>query len=403
MKIIHTSDWHLGKKLYRSSRSEEQRKFLDWLTQYIITNKVDLLLISGDIFDVPSPPNDALKLYFDFLKSITDSCDIKIFIISGNHDSANFLMAPAPFLENNNIFISGNLTDLLEDRIEKYTTELTIKGERVNISMLPYFRTHELYNLAKKWNLDYDQGPLIILENILEKLKVKNGAKSILMAHHLFGSYEEAGSELGLTLSGIESIPTKLLADFDYVALGHIHKSQTLSKDSPVIHYSGSPMAFRFSETTTKTFSEIIIEDNQLNYSLVDIQQFDKLLRVSCTNEELEQYKEQLISTYSDSELVIYVEFKIKTDVPITGLADKLRSDLAEHSIHLLSVQTIVQKSTEHDQEHFLEKSLTTEELFKMYYQKKFPNSKELPTELREDFIKLLTQVRENTNETSVN
>jgi exonuclease SbcD len=399
MKIVHTSDWHLGKKLYRTSRINEQRKFLNWLCEYLIDEKVDILLISGDIFDVPTPPNDALIIYFNFLKEITTRSDIQIFIISGNHDSSKFLMAPSPFLEQSNIHVCGNLDNLVDNGEDSYIKKVTIDGEEVAISMFPYFRTHEIFNLAKKWEIDIENGALPVIEELIKKLTPKGTQKNIIMAHHLFGSYEEAGSELGLTLSGVESIPTKLLKDFDYVALGHIHKSQTLSKTKPIIHYSGSPMAFRFSETTTKSLSLVEIKSNELSYELIEIEQFDKLLRVSCTKDELEQKLDEIISTWSKSDVEVYIEFKIKTDSPITGLAEQLRTNLAEHGIHLLSFQTIVMKDLEDKEEHFLEKTLTTEELFKMYYKKKFPEASEMPKELNKDFKALLEQVRDS-NET---
>jgi exonuclease SbcD len=403
MKIIHTSDWHLGKKLYRISRTKEQAKFLEWFSSYIRENKVDILLISGDIFDVPTPPNEALKVYFDFLKSLTDQCEIQIFIIAGNHDSSNFLMAPAPFLINNNIHICGNLNDLLEENYATYTKEITINNKIVSISMFPYFRTHELFNLAKKWDINIDEGALPVISKIIEKIAPKGDQKKILMSHHLFGSYEEAGSELGLSLSGVESIPTKLLTDFDYVALGHIHKSQTISKESPIIHYSGSPMAFRFSETTMKTFSEITIKNNNLNYELIQIKEFDKLLRVTCSLEELDQRKKEIILEWSDSDIVVYVEIKLKTTSPVTGIIESLREELRESGIILLSFQTIIHKSEENkDDEHFLEKSLSTEDLFKLFYKKKYPESTELPKELDEDFQELLNKVREVENEITV-
>lgn len=402
MKIIHTSDWHLGKKLYRLSRTNEQAKFLNWLSSYIATNQIDVLLISGDIFDVPSPPNEALKIYFNFLKALTSSTEIQIFLIAGNHDSSNFLMAPAPFLLNENIHICGNLSDLLEGNIDSYVKEVEIRGEKVTISMFPYFRTHELYNLAKVWDIDLENGALDVIEKIISKLTPTTDCNKILMSHHLFGSYEEAGSELGLTLSGVESIPTNLLKGFDYVALGHIHKSQTISKDSPIVHYSGSPMSFRFSENTTKTFSEITIADNKLSYELVEIEQFDKLLRVSCSLEDLELYKDEIIRKWSNSDIVVYLEIKLKSTRPITGIIEEVREELHEHNIVLLSFQTIINKDQSDKEEHFLEKSLSTEELFKLFYKKKFPDSEELPKELNEDFLELLNKVRETENETTV-
>lgn len=395
MKIVHTSDWHLGKKLYRASRIEEQESFLQWLCDYLNTNEVDVLLISGDVFDVPTPPNQALKAYFNFLRRVTLEREIKIFIIGGNHDSSHFLEAPSPFLELSNIHVVGNLNELIRGNFSPYIQEVTIKDEVATIIMLPYFRTHELYNLAKKWKLDPEAGLLPVIEEGLKQLLKNTKGKKILMSHHLFGSYEESGSEQGLSLSGIDSIPTKILNAFDYVALGHIHKSQTVKKHDPIIHYSGSPMAFRFSETTTKTMSQIEIQNNELSYELIEIQQFDKLLRVNCHFRDLEMYKEEIISSWKNhDDLKIYLELKVKTSEPISSLAENLREEFANNGITLLSFQTIITDSSKKEEDHFLEKSLRTEELFDMYYLKKYPQSKEMPGTLKEDFYTLLDSVR---------
>ncbi len=396
MKILHTSDWHLGKKLYRISRLREQELFLNWLSDYIIQEEIDILLISGDIFDVPTPPNEALKLYFNFLKKLSSSREIPIFIIGGNHDSSHFLEAPAPFLELNNIHVVGNLSELARDNYNSYVHNLKVGDEEVSISLFPYFRTHELFNLAKNWNINIEDGLLPVIEEVLKRLTDRSIGKKILMSHHLFGSYEESGSEQGLNLSGIDSIPTAILKDFDYVALGHIHKAQTVRRENPIVHYSGSPMAFRFSETTTKEISVVSIKDSSLSYERVAIKEFDKLLRVNCMSEEIEEYRDQVISTWGNrDDLEIYLEMKVKTSSPLTSIADKLRGEFKEHGIHLLSFQAIVVGVNEQQEEHILEKSLRTEELFDLFYKKKFPESEVIPRELKEDFNNLLESVRE--------
>lgn len=400
MKILHTSDWHLGKKLYRISRIKEQKLFLNWLIDYIINEEIDVLLISGDIFDVPTPPNEALKLYFNFLKNLTQKREIPIYIIGGNHDSANFIEAPAPFLELSNIRVVGNLQELATEKYDTFIHTLKIKEETVSIALFPYFRTHEIYNIAKAWNIDIENGLMPAIDEILNRMANRCEGKKILMSHHLFGSYEEAGSEQGLNLSGIDSIPTSSLSPFDYVALGHIHKAQTVRKSEPIVHYSGSPMAFRFSETTQKEIAIVEIKDNNLTFERVPIKEFDKLLRVNCSKNEIEEYKEQIIHSWGNREdLEIYLEMKIKTTSPITSMAEKLREEFLSHGIHLLSFQAIIVGEKEQNDEHILEKSLRTEELFELFYKKKFPESESMPKELREDFNNLLEVVREN-NET---
>ena len=395
MKILHTSDWHLGKKLYRISRLKEQELFLSWLSEYIIAEKIDILLVSGDIFDVPTPPNEALKLYFNFLKSLSGNRETPIFIIGGNHDSSHFLEAPAPFLELNNIHVVGNLTELSKGNYSPYIHNLIIGNEKVSINLFPYFRTHELFNLAKNWDIDIEQGLLPVIEKALDNLARRSEGKKILMSHHLFGSYEESGSEQGLNLSGIDSIPTSILKAYDYVALGHIHKAQTVRKESPIVHYSGSPIAFRFSETTQKEVSVITIESDELSFERIPVKQFDKLIRVTCTKDEIEEYRDQIVSSWGDKdELEVFLEMKVKTSSPLTSIADRLRAEFKERGIHLLSFQAIVTGANEERDEHILEKSLRTEELFDLFYKKKYPESEVIPKELKQDFNDLLEDVR---------
>ncbi|CBW26654.1 putative exonuclease [Halobacteriovorax marinus SJ] len=397
MKILHTSDWHLGKKLYKVSRLKEQARFLEWLIDYICDNEIDILLISGDIFDVPTPPNEALKLYFTFLKKLNERKEIPIFIIGGNHDSSNFIEAPSPFLELNNIYVVGSLEKLLSEDYSHYIHNLEIKGEKLSISLLPYFRTHELFNLAKAWNINIEEGLLPVIEELMKRFLDRASGQKILMSHHLFGSYEEAGSEQGLNLSGIDSIPTNTLQGFDYVALGHIHKAQTVRKSQPIVHYSGSPLAFRFSETSTKEVSIISIENDELSFERTPIKEFDKLLRVNCQKEEVEEFKNQIISSWGNrDDLEVFLELRIKCDTPITSMAETLREEFRENKIHLLSFAAIVGKVEDESESKILEKSLRTEELFELFYKKKYPESNEIPKPLLEDFNELLESIRES-------
>ena len=105
-KIFHSSDWHLGKRLYKSERLDEQKLFLSGLLEEIKTKEIDLLLIAGDIFDTPFPPTEALRLYFEFLRKICDETKAQVVLIAGNHDSGRFLEAPVPFLKEKSTFIS---------------------------------------------------------------------------------------------------------------------------------------------------------------------------------------------------------------------------------------------------------------------------------------------------------
>ena len=125
-KVLHTSDWHLGKKLYRLSRIEEQKLFLNWLSDLIITENIDALFIAGDIFDTPNPPSNALKIYFQFLKNVTDNSHCHIYIIAGNHDSGRFLEAPSGLLEDHRVTVIGQLIQSDGIDLDRFKIKLPI-------------------------------------------------------------------------------------------------------------------------------------------------------------------------------------------------------------------------------------------------------------------------------------
>lgn len=106
MKILHTADWHLGKKLYKQDLQEEQKLFLEWLLEHIEQEKIDILLVAGDIFDLANPPTEARALYYWFLSKLANKC--QIVITGGNHDSAQMLDAPKELLDLLSIKVIGS-------------------------------------------------------------------------------------------------------------------------------------------------------------------------------------------------------------------------------------------------------------------------------------------------------
>ncbi len=398
LKIVHTSDWHLGKKLYKACRLKEQANFLEWLNEHLRKINADALLIAGDIFDTPHPSSNALKLYFDFLKDVP----CPVYLIAGNHDSGRFLEAPKTFLEEKNIHIVGELP---QESSEISNVNFTISNgvEKVNLTMLPYFRTYEILNLAnsllstkEKDQLTTEDAILLTLERFMnESKKDQDNAFNILMAHHLFGSFEMAGSEQGLTLSGIESLPTELLKEkYNYVALGHIHKKQVLRKSEPYVIYSGSPLPFRFSEKSKKKILELDITDScSCKISEVAVPIFKPLFQIDCNLSELEFELEQLQEKLEGVD-ESYLEIKVTLDIPQTGLIDEIKAKIP-NNCELISFFSSLSRVSKKKNE---KKSINFEDtvsLFKTYYEKKFPESNSIPRELEIDFLNLLNESRE--------
>ena len=140
MKILHTADWHLGHRLHEHSQNEEQMLFLEWLENYIIDYKIDVLLISGDIFDTGTPSSQSLRMYYDFLIRLTKTTCQHIVITGGNHDSPGTLNAPKELLNALSIKVIGRSSEDISEEIFK----LTVNDEEIIIAAVPYLRDQDI-------------------------------------------------------------------------------------------------------------------------------------------------------------------------------------------------------------------------------------------------------------------
>ena len=317
MRILHTSDWHLGKRLFKLDRAPEHELFLDWLIGTLIDKDIDLLLIAGDVFDSPTPPHTALEMFYNFLHRVSVETKTETFIIAGNHDSGLLLEAPSKLMKPHRVRVWGKLSPETSD----HWCEFKKGNETLEICALPFFRSYEL--------LPQGEGDaLVALKKYLERPKT---SAQLLMLHHLAGVFEAAGSEQVISLSGVDSIPVDILRSFDYVALGHIHKPQKVATNS---YYSGSPIPLRFSETIGK--SVVLIEQNKgvLSSDTLSIPSFRALsiLRVDETN-----WREKLSALNLSSPLTPMVEVQMSLKAPVVGLIDELKRSLVEKNYELLS------------------------------------------------------------------
>lgn len=382
MKVLHTSDWHLGKKLYKKDRQEEHQYFLNWLSNQITTLKVNVLIIAGDIFDSPIPPTVSLRQYFNFLSEVTQSESLKqILIISGNHDSGNFLEAPTPFLAQNKIKIIGTLTSLnIKDYIYDY--QLT-PSNSVRFTLLPFFKTHDMIKKDDVINAE-TQVESLLLKNLqdwlLQSIKDHQGLK-ILVGHHLFGNFNYTGSEQTVTLSGLESLPISLFKKWDILALGHIHKKQIVSKDQPFALYSGSPIAMRFSESNNKGVSLFTIDENgnSFKYEELKVPLSREILRLIVNEKNFEEKISKVNSRFkNETKLSPYVEITLEIDRPNAHITQKIRKKAKDSELDIINFITLFKSlDTQEDQVNITDiYNMTPLELFNQYLSKNDVGSK---------------------------
>lgn len=355
-------------------RSEEHEGFLNWLIETLKSESIDILLIAGDIFDVPNPPHQSLELFFRFLHRLSVETKTQTFIIAGNHDSGVLLDAPKELLKTHRVKIWGKLSPDPKTHWDK----ITVGSETVEICAVPFFRSFELL----------PQGEGDTLEALKKYFTKEKTHPSILLFHHLAGIYEAAGSEQVVSLSGVDSLPVELLNQFDYVALGHIHKPQKIAANA---YYSGSPIPLRFSETAEKS---VLI----LNVSLGKIDITKKVIPVQrplhLVKATLENWKEKLSALPASTRLTSMVEVQLSLPQPQVGLLDEIKEILTKKGMELLSFIPHYGNSenTRKKRENLFE--LSPVELFSEFYATKYPDAPEVPEEIRNDFRDLLLKVK---------
>lgn len=380
MKILHTSDWHLGKRLFKLDRSSEHERFLNWLLKTLIVNDIDLLLVAGDIFDTPTPPHQSLEMFYEFLHRVSTETKAQTLIIAGNHDSGLLLEAPSKILASHRVKVWGKLSPNPED----HWIKMDIKGETLDICAIPFFRSYEL--------LPNGEGDaLSVLKNYLTKTRT---APQLLMLHHLAGIFEAAGSEQVITLSGVDSIPTEVLESFDYVALGHIHKPQKIGKNA---YYSGSPIPMRFSETHQKSLLLLELKDGKFEIEKIEIP-LSRALHIIKADET--NWREKINKLSSQTELTPMVEVQLSLTQPVMGLIDDIKETIAKKNMELLSYLPNYSGEEKKERRHERLFELSPLEVFQEFYKFKYPDAPEVPADLKNDFKELIQKVTSASDQT---
>ena len=273
MRIIHTSDWHIGQRLYGKERNEEHQLFFDFLLSTIIDTETDALIVAGDIFDVAYPSNSAEEIYFNFLTKLISTTCKTVIIIGGNHDSVSTLNAPKKILKHLNIHIFGGL----EAENEKHFIPITYNKENVLIAAIPFLRDKDLVKSVAGQSYDEKiknlrEELVKLYSNALEKANEEfpNFTKIFTGHFHTDGS-QLSDSEREIHFGNLGIVNAKNLPKVDYWALGHIHRPQIIGKNDK-IRYSGSPIPLSFSERNdSKLILQLEILEQNINIKQIDV------------------------------------------------------------------------------------------------------------------------------------
>jgi exonuclease SbcD len=291
LRVLHSSDWHLGRLLYGQKRYDEFAAFLDWMLAQIEQLNVEVLLIAGDLFDTTTPSNRAQALYYRFLHQVAHSRCRHVVIIGGNHDSPSFLNAPAGLLKALDVHVVGAACDNPADEVVLLRAE---NGEpEAIICAVPYLRDRDIRQSEAGESLEDKERKLVqgirehyaqvcaAAEQLRESLQVD---VPLIGMGHLFAAGGKTLEGDGvrdlyvgsLAQVGVDAFPACL----DYVALGHLHVPQAVS-GCEQIRYSGSPLAMGFGEAKQqKSLCLIEFEGRRPQLELIDIPCFQRLERI---------------------------------------------------------------------------------------------------------------------------
>ncbi|MBN6051943.1 exonuclease SbcCD subunit D C-terminal domain-containing protein [Nonomuraea sp. RK-328] len=232
MRILHTSDWHLGRSFHRESLLDGQAAFVDHLVETVRAERVDVVTVSGDVYDRALPPVDAVSLCNEALARLR-SAGARVILISGNHDSARRLGFGASLLDASGVHL----------RTDPALAWEPVLVDDVAFYGIPYLEP-EL--VRTPWELD-ERSHTAALSYAMERVRADAARRraSVVLAHAFVTGGEASDSERDITVGGVAHVPLTAFAGVGYVALGHLHGRQRMSE---TVRYSGSPLAYSFSE-----------------------------------------------------------------------------------------------------------------------------------------------------------
>ena len=380
MNILHTSDWHIGKRLMDRERLPEQIAALDEIVRICDERDVDLVLVAGDVFDTYMPSADAEEVFFRAVKRIAGE-KRAVVIVSGNHDDGVRLAASAPLAAEEGIYLFGGGYDVVSvggERAVKavasgegYVVIANARGEQVYINALPYpnearlkeEKTDESYaDKLRRWIVRGEAG-------------FSGNMPHILLSHLFVAGGKVSESERDIDLGGARAVPVSLFSAFDYVALGHLHKPQKLSGN---VRYSGSLLQYSFDEFENKQVILLHTQEKSLEIEEIPLSSGRKLVRLEEANVERAA---ALLKQYPGA----FIELTLRLSAPLTSQETQLLRAANDGLVSLIvrtraaSSAPVIKRS-----------SLSSKQLFEEYYRCVY--GEDPASDLTQAFLELLEE-----------
>ncbi|CAB1276214.1 exonuclease subunit SbcD [Candidatus Nitrosacidococcus tergens] len=376
MKIIHTSDWHLGQHFMGKSREPEHQAFLAWLLEQIKIHEVNALIIAGDVFDTGTPPSYARKLYNDFIVALQPlSC--QLVVIGGNHDSVATLHESRELLSYLNCLVVGGTERNLKEQVQLLHDREGNPG--AILCAVPYLRPQELVtsqagessdDKARTLSQAIAQHYATLYDFACRKRQELGKALPIIGTGHLMVlGGESSESVRDIYIGTLAGFPAQFFPPMDYLALGHLHRGQTAGGQDH-FRYSGSPIPLSFDEV--KQTKQVLLLDVDLDQPIqihsLSIPVFRKLATLKGKVSEIaSQFNALIQSEVSDfSVQPCWLEVEIQDNDYLNNIQSQLQTLCEDHSIEVLRIkrqqQNIPELSSGVVKESLTE--LTVEEVF---------------------------------------
>ena len=331
LTLMHTSDWHLGHKLYGYRRDDEFASFLSWFRDQLREHKVDVLLIAGDIFDNGAPAAQAQKMYYNFLASLKSAGVRHVVITGGNHDSPSFLSAADEILKGLDIHVVSANSGDPEDEI------LTLRDEtgepELIVCAAPFLRERDLRELkpgetTRERNESVIKGLREHYARLAALAATKRGDAPVVASGHLFAGTPEPDSletERDLYCGNLGQAPVDIFPpEFDYVALGHIHKPMKVDETGRV-RYSGSPLPMSFREALREKETVLLrwTGGREPEITRIPIPRFRELLTLRGDGETIKKSLGELVRQRRESDDEAWAEIFHEGPESTSELKDK--------------------------------------------------------------------------------
>lgn len=346
MRVLHTSDWHLGRALYsKSDRSAEHAAFLDWLLKTIKIQAIDLLIVAGDVFDTNAPGTTSQKLYYNFLINVKKSGCQHVVITGGNHDSPGFLNAPKDVLAALNVYVVGNAGELIDDEL------ITIKNEEgaplAIVAAVPFLRERDIsrFTVGESYN---DRSKRVneciknhyhqIADLARQKRSEYGKIVPVIATGHLSvigGKREQDDGVRETYIGNVEAVGADIFPNvFDYVALGHIHVP---SKIKDHIRYCGSPIPMGFGEAGQTKCVYVVDFNEERKIETIEIPVFQSIESIKGSRDQIQNRLTELRSSGSS----VWVEIIYNGKEMVPDLSAWVKEQVKDSLIEVLKFQNL--------------------------------------------------------------